>query len=372
MKKTKIFSTIVCMGLILSTFVTAYAQVGELSEDGDAIYEVEELKETEEYTYQNALNFFQELNVSEEKLDELKLACKEDNKVSQNTFSKFYSDQENDELSIYESSIISLAKQAQAYSFTDGQINDYLDGLIKSTPAFLSQELTSSNVTNRTTGDHMRGFAEDGAGYEVQSLPGYNEATAYGTVGKAKLNKSSGQAAYMFFTVSRYVNGVYKNNDYGLAYSGGKFYGVASGPITKWKTKDLSYSLVAGQRVYMHISLVNGEVRLRILDGNKFSKVFLDCKFAGGGYFPNNGSGVIMNRQITLCDTDKKLGSGLYFENASFENSYLYNPNGYSKFSSSNTTKSRRGRFKADWTQYENVTVHSNTEWDSENISINF
>lgn len=125
----------------------------------------------------------------------------------------------------------------------------------------------------------------------------------------------------------------------------------------------------------MNVNLVGDYVRLRVLDGNNFSKVICDYSFYDKGYFPDDGTGIHFNRQITLCDTDEKLGTGLYFRNASFSNSYLYNNSGYAMYSSSNTESKRRGPFEASWTTINKnttVTVHSSQEWYEEKVSIEF
>ncbi|EKN68844.1 hypothetical protein P9E76_14480 [Schinkia azotoformans] len=175
----------------------------------------------------------------------------------------------------------------------------------------------------------------------------------------------------MFFTVGRQGT-TYKSNDYGIGYYNGSWKGFASGDLTGWLAEAPNYTISAGQNIYMHIAIVGDYVRLRVLDGNNFSKVFWDKSYYHYSYFPSNGSGVHFNRQITLCDTDEVTGTGLYFKNASFSDSYLYSPTGYARYSSNNTNPDRRGRFKADWTNYSNVTVHSSSAWYAEKISIEF
>ncbi|MDR1134750.1 MAG: hypothetical protein LBL49_01005 [Clostridiales Family XIII bacterium] len=275
-------------------------------------------------------------------------------------------------MTLFKSSIISLNNQIQAYGFTDEQINAYIDGLVSSTP----DTLANSNILRSypTSADHTRPFHDDGAGYEVQSKPGYMESTAFGIVGSGFTKKAQGQAGYMFYTVSRDTSSGYKGNDFGLAYINGKWVAFASGQVTGWQTFTLNSNIYAGQKIYLHAAIVGDYVRIRILDGDNFNNVFFDRSYYHSGYFPTSGSGVIINRQITLCDDSDTLGTGIYLKNASFYDSYLYTPSSNSRYNSSNTTSTRRGRFKADWTNYSNVTVDSSStqEWYAEKVSITF
>lgn len=130
----------------------------------------------------------------------------------------------------YENSINSLVKQIQAYNFTEEQIEQYIDGLILSTP---NTVIGQRNSVSAEDDYHYRPFPDEGTGYEVQSLKGYNQSTAFGIVGDAKTNKPEGQAAYMFFTIGGNVNNnKYISNDYGIGYFNGSWKATASGPIT--------------------------------------------------------------------------------------------------------------------------------------------
>ncbi|MGL5439377.1 MAG: transposase [Filifactoraceae bacterium] len=85
---------------------------------------------------------------------------------------------------------------------------------------------------------------------------------------------------------------------------------------------------------------------------------------------PPSGSGVNFNRQITLVDTAHNATSGLYLQNASFYQSYIYNNSSTQIFNDNNTNSSRRGKFGCSWAADSKVTINSNPHWYSENIAI--
>lgn len=377
MLKNKMITSALSFLLVFSLAMPVYAQSSDvIDESATPEQEIEK-----SITYTDALEFLQNENIGLEKLEELEDACESAENISKkemmlkrDNLEDAYESKEEGTLKstqniLFKESVISLTKQAQCNNFSEKEIGQYVDGLIESTPDTMKDKMDKSYATKAS--DHMRPFHDGGAGYEVQSLPGYTESTAKGIVGEGKTNKAVGQAGYMFYTVGGYKNGKYKSNDYGIAYIDGSWKVFVCGKFTGWGTGTPNYNIYTGKKIYIHVSLVGNKIRLRILEGDNFSHVIWDQSYSHGGHFTSNGSNAHFNRQITLCDTDEILGTGLYLRNARFYDSYLYSPSGYAPYSSSNTNDKRRGRFRANWTDFSNVDVHSRS-WDEERVSIEF
>ncbi len=304
-----------------------------------------------------------------------------------------YSEINNKAANSYNESILALKNASIAQDFTDEQIQKYVEGLIsvKTTVVksesnfdsdfdsdFESYSLDRDGKT-RTNNYHLYSsdrLSDTGIGYEVKSLSGYYQATAFATlpyVYRAD-NSYSPSAGYMFYTVSSPYN--YWNIDVGLGYEEGKYDGKAWRCFYTTKDKGLVftdnlYSLRAGSQVYFHASVLsNGYLRLRVLDANDFSTVHCDISYYVGdkGIYPSNA---IFNRQITLCNKNSNFNTGAYLTNASFSNAYLYSYYGYDRTYDYNTDSSRRGPFGTGNDIYK-VNVNDSKRWYEENISIYF
>lgn len=209
-----------------------------------------------------------------------------------------------------------------------------------------------------------------GLGYEVKSTPGYNKTTTYFYPGECNINRNGqpGIAAYMFYTLG--YGG--KAQDLGIGYFNGYWQPIVSGAWTGWATG--STRLAVGDKLYFKIWIDgNGNINFQGLDGDNFNNILFQGNYTTWGQLPANGSGVTINRQITYAANKdfQKPHTGYYLNNARFDKAYLYNNSGYAPFNSSNTASNHRGKFGTTWAPVSLVTIHSNTHWDSENVSIN-
>ena len=110
---------------------------------------------------------------------------------------------------------------------------------------------------------------------------------------------------------------------------------------------------------------------MQLLDGNNFNNILYQNSYTTYGEIHSSGKGVRFNRQMTLVDTAHNPLSGLYLEDASFDQSYLYNNYTYSKFKNSNTQYNRRGKFGCSWKPDSAVSILDNSHWSFERISMN-
>lgn len=209
-----------------------------------------------------------------------------------------------------------------------------------------------------------------GLGYEVKSTPGYNKTTTYFYPGKCNINRNGkpGIAAYMFYT----LGGGGGAQDLGIGYINGYWQPIVDGTWTGWATG--STHLTVGDKLYFKIWIdANNNINFQGLDGDNFNNILFQGNYTTWGQLPANGSGVTINRQITYAANKdfQKPHTGYYLNNARFDKAYLYNNSGYAPFNSSNTASNHRGKFGTTWAPVSLVTIHSNTHWDSENVSIN-
>lgn len=149
-------------------------------------------------------------------------------------------------------------------------------------------------------------------------------------------------------------------------------YLIVSGTWTGWATG--STRLAVGDKLYFKIWIDgNNNINFKGIDGDNFNNILFQGNYTTWGQLPASGSGVTMNRQITYAANKdyQKPHTGYYLNNARFDQAYLYNNSGYAPFNASNTTSTRRGKFGTTWAPVSLVTIHSNTHWDSEKVSIN-
>ena len=224
----------------------------------------------------------------------------------------------------------------------------------------------STSVKATTDRSSRTSYETGGIGYEVLSTSGYNKSTAFLNAGSCNITAASGKAGYMFYTI--YSNGHYQ--DIGIGYFGGQWKAFVSGYWTNWGTGTVSIN--SGDKLYFKLWIgTDNKIYFQILDGNDFNIIkFQNSYSTSSSPIPSSGSGVNFNRQITLVDTANNASSGLYLNNASFSQSYLYNNSSTQIFNGSNTNSTRRGKFGCSWASDNKVSILSNTRWDSETVSI--
>lgn len=268
----------------------------------------------------------------------------------------------------YNDDILSFRQQAEIYGFNDEKIQQYIQGLVNTTPTIVKAK--SSDFSIMSTPYSTR-VAPEGLGYEVKSQSGYYQTTAFATIPSAQ--RYSGTSGYLFNTVSS-PNGW--GIDTGLWYGGGSggdgwraFYYDGTNQIA---VTGIISALTGGKEVYFNTFVrADGYLETKILDASNFSNVYANFIYYVGseGIYRSNA---IFNRQITLCNDNEVFTDGSYMHHAKFTNAYLYSTSGYSQFNSTNTESTRRGAFGSNTTTRDQVTVHSYTEWYSEDISIDY
>ena len=115
----------------------------------------------------------------------------------------------------------------------------------------------------------------------------------------------------------------------------------------------------------------NGYLRFRILDGNDFSKVYVDISYYVGdkGVYRTNAS---FNRQISLCNDKALFNIGAYCQRAKFDRAYIYSNNGPVHPGYTNTESNRCGTFGVDKDSRLKVSVINSLEWYEEDVTITF
>lgn len=266
-------------------------------------------------------------------------------------------------------SIISLERQAEAYGFTDDQIQKYVQGMVN-TPTHIikDSDFAGSNAIDRDPRDQ-------GVGYEVQSNRGFYEATSVATL--PSIDVADHTSGYMFFTSEG--DGLpidlglwYGMGKGGLAWRGCCSHKDKSGSATVMEavTKPL-YDLHQHSKVYIHAMVTsNGYFRMIITDYYDSSKVYMDESYPNWG----TKNGAVLNRQISLCNDYRDFTNGSSMENAQFDTSNIYSSTHYGPPDSSNTNSNRCGVFGVSGIRgsRDKVTVNNYEPWYFENVSINF
>lgn len=230
--------------------------------------------------------------------------------------------------------------------------------------------LSNSDISYGRDGD------SSGLGYEVKSLPGYNRISGDMYLGSSnimdKAGSETGIGGYMLYSISNKNNAV---QDLGLLYCGNGYWKtVVWGRYTNWGEGPAR--IANGTYIYLQIWIdENNDINFLGLDGNNMSNIIFQGTYDSWDEMPYSGSGVSFNRQVTYAANEGKQNdhTGLYVNNCRYDRAYLYNDTtgACTRFNSSNTDSSRRGKFGASWAPYSRVTINSNTHWYSENISIN-
>lgn len=289
--------------------------------------------------------------------------------VSKTDMESFASQSQLNKLSIsdpgsIDSAIISLKHQTEANDFTDEQVQAYVKGLVDHPTTILGELYggISPMAANRP--------GEDGVGYEVKSKDGYYQTTAFAVVPDAYRGNYNDSSAYMFWTLKDKI-------DIGIWYSdgdGGTGWRVFWMANKKQNSTSPQSGLYEGRDIYFTTWVVdNNWARIKIVDGNNFSKVISDYSiYTGGlGITQTNNN---MNRQITLCREGSFTGRA-YVDGARFYDAYIYKTNGtFEKTLSTNCVAGRLGSFGTNDTTKNLVKINRNytEEWFSERVSITF
>lgn len=220
--------------------------------------------------------------ISNEALDFLKshnvdvTPFKKSNATNENIYSE-----ENQSVSIsksdlYDESILAFKQQVEAYNFTDDQIQKYVKGLVDTAPTIINSSNTY-NTASTPPYSTNRPY-DDGIGYEVKSLSGYYQTTAFATIPSAY--RTTNTSGYLFYTVSSGTDGW--GVDVGLWYGGGSggdgWRGVYNSPDHgQSATTGVISALTAGKEIYTIAHVRNdGYLQFKALDANNFSIVYVD------------------------------------------------------------------------------------------------
>lgn len=325
-------------------------------------------------------------------------------------------------------SLKSLVNQANAYNFTDQQVQQYVEGLIKeqdpsfpalksvqgtmsedgsyfttpsgnmpntlkrftkNNPKDLQQQSSSQSTSNSMTPSFSGGYNsivnssdQTGVYWAVESGTGYNEATAFVTLPSIS-NISSNDRPYVMFSANTYPSSI--AGDYGVVYY--PSYGWT--PIRSaayWNGSGYSYLPPEEGPHFSGINLIYldvtanasaNSVRIRVLNGSNFSDVLWDYTTSFNGYYNNAISSSYSNlnlyREVTLAQFNNgtlNTNTGTNMNNASPYNSYIYSPSGYWQWGTSQTSNAYRQAPSS--TQLNTVHVNSYSQWYTENISIDF
>ncbi|RAV04565.1 hypothetical protein [Paenibacillus sp. YN15] len=226
---------------------------------------------------------------------------------------------------LYNEEVLFLKKQAAVYQFTDEQIQNYVKGVVETTPILVHGKNASNQYSTMSTPYSSR-IGDDGIGYEVvSSSAGFNAESAFLTIPSASIASST--SGYLFYSVSSPITNFII--DVGLWYGAGG----ATGNIVGWRGVYNSSTLgqhavpsdgstisalTPGKQVYM-ISQIreDGFLETKVLDASNFSISYLNFIYYVGdqNVWQTNG---VFDRQITLCQNDAVFTNGSYLHNAKF------------------------------------------------------
>lgn len=276
----------------------------------------------------------------------------------------------------YDDIILSIANEAEAYDFSDEQIEKLIRSTLNAKPKFIVPDDTVS--VNSVSDDYSQNrdpLKDDGVGYEVYALSGYYETTAFATLPRVNLGRNN-NAAYMFWTVNDKIDIglVYSSGTYGNKWRmcwlyAGKEMQVAPADEDNARLQELS-------NIYFKVTVIdNNWIKMDILNAADFDELVMTYSVNTTGYSITR-SNAQWNRQISLC-TGKKVNDipvfddGAYLINAKFENAYIYG-SAIRQVLPAYVNGNRCGIFGVDDTSAEYVEINSNTHWHSENITIRF
>ena len=280
------------------------------------------------------------------------------------------------------SEVLAIAQQAKAYNFTDEQIQALIGTIVTHKPTVINtneETYASTRCNDPSSTDRIN---DDGVGYEVRSLPGYYQTTAYATLPTVDRGSGDNTAAYMFFTINGKV-------DIGLGYDSG-WYGNRWRYFHKYENGEIIYPsaeedlvrLNTIKDIYMYAYIDGDEAIFKVVNANNFNEVICEVptSISNLGITEQNAD---WNRQISLCkqredDGSVILNGGAKLENAEFSQAHIYKK--YPAYTehflttSSNCVDDRTGVFGLSAIQNSEtyVQVHSHKDWYEEKVSIYF
>ena len=267
----------------------------------------------------------------------------------------------------YDESLKLLVNEAQAYDFTDEQIEKYIIGFISEPSIIIQSSLQDDTAVSLAAANRP---SDTGIGYEVKTVEGYFQTTAFVTLPEVYRTTSS---QYMFFTVSGV--GTSWCIDVGVWYANGNRGEGWRACYTADKTLGSSKiipELSAGKEVYFSARVqADGFLRFRILDAEDFSVVYYDMLYdvQSRGIYQDNAC---INRQISLCNNSSDFTDGSYCLSAKFSDVYVYNIDGGVQPNDDIVEPDRCGAFGTNDENRSQVAVNSYTPWCDEDISIYF
>ena len=277
----------------------------------------------------------------------------------------------------------SVMAQSEAYNFSDEQIEQLINSSVNADITFI---VPDDNVLSRAADpESVNRPADDGVGYEVETISGFHTTTAFATlpdVYTGSENNGQDVAGYMFWTVNGQM-------DIGLCYSNG-YYGdrwrfcwlYAGGSLqTPDANDEQSYIwLQSADEIYIRVTIIdNNWVLFEMNNADNFNQSKSYSVYTGGlGITRTNGK---WRRQITLCTSDKVNGTvvfdgGAHLIGAEFSDCYIYSGTETSgvttqtKGSYVNTTYC--GKFGVNNTSKGYVDVVDYDPWYYEKIDIQF
>jgi len=317
-------------------------------------------------------------------------------------------------------SLESLVRQANAYNFTNEQVQLYVKGLLSELdPAFVkkmggqngivredgliqtSDGIVPNRYANKTINDlnvdsnsiSLKSYSgnyrsvtnsgdQTGTYWLVKSETGYKEATAFATLPTIN-SLASNDVAYMFFSANTSPSSIV--GDYGVYYtaSNGTWKpctstGVWNGSsynMTWWNGASIPSTIT---QIYLDMQVTststNDTVKLRVLNANDFSQV-LGTNTVTFYNNPINSSYSNLNlyREITMAQNNSGIlntNTGSWFTNAAFSNSYIYSSGGYWQWG---TTHTNDAYIQAPTTsKLATISVNSYSKWYAENISMHY
>ena len=120
-----------------------------------------------------------------------------DSKVTPNSEVMSEGNGNTEYIGVLNEEILALKNAAQAYGFTQQQIQAYVEGILNTpTTVIFEEDNPDLSIMSNPTSTRV---PDDGIGYEVQSLTGYSQATSYVTLPTRSINNLN-DIAYLFYT----------------------------------------------------------------------------------------------------------------------------------------------------------------------------
>lgn len=322
---------------------------------------------------------------------------------------------------ISQSDMDSLVQQANAYNFTDDQVQKYVQGLLKDAD-FVKNASNETAVYDKETGTFKTSTGEwpnlfrdwksptdnplmdlqydtnrsvttyrnfvkpsdqTGTFWGVMSNSGYLEATTYLDVATIS-NLDSDNVPYMMISANTKPTSI--AGDYGIGYINGAWYPVANWSEWNGTTHDYDYSWDQGSSIpsglthlYIDVKATNGSSRdsitYRLLDGDDFSNTLWSKTITFKTYNPIFSDASNLNLYKIASVAQKSKGSlntntGTWMRNARFSLSWLYNNRGNWRWEPARTSDAYRQAPTRDGCN--TVDVNLFYPWYQDDISIRF